>query len=304
MSVPCNVIIQWSATPEQLSALGCALWRWCTRMAGNTGIYQYLDNQALADLMAGNLPVSSQPPLYADRRGVHFRVRDEASNDHQATLDGLRRELPTGGIEDVVADGTSRNSVEPEGCTVSLPEKPMPNQSKVITFDVDEASLISLRQALPGCVIDEVNGATAASLTRDWDPGTVDLVVVEPRKEVAETLDLCRFLVSCGVLARDAPAVTDSQEETSKTLGLHRYRRNVGRRAHSPLLVLVPPSRESIVSDLLKAGAHSCLILPIDAKDVTSMLVHAQAGNQPGRHTVDLERAQTEDRWRDDGGQG
>jgi len=180
----------------------------------------------------------------------------------------------------------------------------MPRQSKAIAFDVDRASLISLRKALPDCVIDVVTGATAASLTRDWNPGTVDLVVVKAGKELAQTLELCRFLVSCGVLGRDAPVVTDSQEETPKTLGLHRRRPNVARRPHSPLLVLVPPSRKSIVADVLKAGAHSCLMLPINAKDVTSMLVHAQAGNQPGRHTLDLERAQTEDRWRDEGGQG
>lgn len=180
----------------------------------------------------------------------------------------------------------------------------MRNQSKAIAFDVDQASLISLRKALPDFVIETVNGATAASLTRDWNPGTVDLVVVKARKEVAETVNLCRFLVSCGVNARDAPVVTDSQEEMPKTLGLHRRRRHVARRPHSPLLVLVPRSQKSIVKDVLKAGAHSCLMLPIDAKDVASMLVHAQAGNQPGRHTLDLERAQTEDRWRDDGGQG
>lgn len=180
----------------------------------------------------------------------------------------------------------------------------MPNQSKAIAFDVDEASLISLGQALPDCVIEVVNGATAASLTRDWNPGTVDLVVVKARKEVAQTLELCRFLVSCGIVGKDGPVVTDSQEEMPKTLELHRRRRNVARRAHSPLLVLVPPSRRSIVPEVLKAGAHSCLMLPINAKDVASMLVHAQAGNQPGRHTLDLERAQTEDRWRDDGGEG
>ena len=180
----------------------------------------------------------------------------------------------------------------------------MPNQSKAIAFDVDQASLINLRKALPDSVIEVVNGATAASLTRDWNPGTVDLVVVKARKEVAETLELCRFLVSCGVLARDAPDVTDSQEELPKTLGLHRHRRNVARRPHCPLLVLVPPSRKSIVKDVLKAGAHSCLLLPINIKDVASMLVHAQEGNQPGRHTLDLEKAQTEDRWRDDGGEG
>src|ERR1700737_3497155 len=135
-----------------------------------------------------------------------------------------------------------------------MQEIPMPNQSKVVAFDVDQASLISLRKALPDSVIEVVNGATAASLTRDWNPGTVDLIVVKARKEVAETLELCRFLVSCGVLARDAPVVTDSQEEVPKTLGLHRRRKNVARRPHSPLLVLVTPSRKSIVRDLLKAG--------------------------------------------------
>jgi DNA-binding NarL/FixJ family response regulator len=180
----------------------------------------------------------------------------------------------------------------------------MPNHSKAIAFDVDQASLNSLRKALPESVIEEVNGATAASLTRDWNPGTVDLVVVKASKEVVQTLELCRFLVSCGVLGKDAPVVTDSQEEKPKTLGLHRRRRHAARRPHSPLLVLVHPSRKSIVKDVLKAGAHSCLMLPINAKEVASMLVRAQEGNQPGRHTLNLEKAQTEDRWRDDGGEG
>ena len=205
---------------------------------------------------------------------------------------GARRRNPSRGLRSAERARRGGNMITQSLLStdhhVSMPEKPMQNQSKVIAFDVDEASLIRLRQALPGCVIDEINGATAASLTRDWDPGTVDLVVVEPRKEAAETLELCRFLVSCGILAMDAPMVTDSEEETPKNLGLHRRRPNVGRRPHSPLLVLVPPSRKSIVSDLLKAGAHSCLMLPIDAKDVASMLVHARAGNQPGRHTLDL----------------
>src|SRR5438105_11465617 len=97
-----------------------------------------------------------------------------------------------------------------------MQEIPMPNQSKVIAFDVDQASSISLQEALPDSVIEVVKGATAASLTRDWNPGTVDLVVVKARKDVAETLELCRFLVSCGVLAKDAPVITDSQEEMPK----------------------------------------------------------------------------------------
>lgn len=180
----------------------------------------------------------------------------------------------------------------------------MPNESKVIAFDVDPASLVSLREALPDSEVEVINGATVASLTPDWDPGTVALLVLEAREDVSETLSLCRFLVSCGVLARDSQEATDTQQELPKTLGLHRSRSDRGRRPPSPLLVLVPPERKDIVKDVLKAGASSCLLLPIHAKEVASMLARAQEGNRPGRHTLNLERAQTEDRWRDDGGQG
>ena len=117
ISIPCDFIVNWEATPEQFASLGSALWRWCNHTEGNTGIYQYLDNQALADLIAGKLPVSSQPPREPDRWGVHFRVRDEVSQDRQATVDGLRRELPAGAIKDVVVDGTSWNSVGSAGLT-------------------------------------------------------------------------------------------------------------------------------------------------------------------------------------------
>jgi hypothetical protein len=105
MSINCDVVLQWSAPPEQLRALGDALWRWCTRAAGDTGIYRYLDNQALADLIAGTLPASSQ----TERRGVHFRVRDEASHDRQGTIDSLRREISAEDVEDIVVAGTSWN---------------------------------------------------------------------------------------------------------------------------------------------------------------------------------------------------
>ena len=47
-----TVILPWAATPEQLTAVGAALWRWCTRAAQDSGIYKFLDNQALADLIA------------------------------------------------------------------------------------------------------------------------------------------------------------------------------------------------------------------------------------------------------------
>ena len=150
----------------------------------------------------------------------------------------------------------------------------MPNQFRAIAFDVDPASLLSLRQAFPAWEIEAVQGATVASLTQSWNLGATDLLVVGARDDVTETLGLCRGL-----------------------------RSQTGRTA-TPLLVLVPPGRPALVRDVLHAGANSCLVLPINAKEVASMLAHAQAGNQPGRHTVNLDRAQSEDRWRDDGGQG
>ena len=112
MSIICDVIVRWDATPEQLTVLGNGLWRWCNRAAGDTGIYQYLDNQALADLIAGKLPISSQALGSAERRGVHFQIRDNASRDRQATIDSLRLEIPVKGLEDIVVDGTSWNVVD------------------------------------------------------------------------------------------------------------------------------------------------------------------------------------------------
>jgi hypothetical protein len=108
MPINCDVILQWGATSEQLRALGAALWRWCNRVAGSTGIYQYLDNQALADLIAGELPASRQ----TQRRGVHLWVRDEVSHDRQATIDSLRREVPLNGVEDIVVEGMSWTRID------------------------------------------------------------------------------------------------------------------------------------------------------------------------------------------------
>jgi hypothetical protein len=34
------------------------------------------------------------------------------------------------------------------------------------------------------------------------------------------------------------------------------------------------------------------------------MVTRAREGDRPGRHTLDLNRAQEQDHWRDDGGQG
>ena len=53
-----------------------------------------------------------------------------------------------------------------------------------------------------------------------------------------------------------------------------------------------------------EAAAHSCRMLPINAKEVAGVLAHAQADNQPGRQTRHLKRAQALERWQGKGGQG
>ena len=112
MSMNCDIILQWNATPEQLRALGTALWQWCNRTAEVTGNYQFLDNQALADLIAGALPASSQTSWNTDRRSAHFWVCDEASHDRQATIDSLRRQIPAKGVEDILVEGKSWNLMD------------------------------------------------------------------------------------------------------------------------------------------------------------------------------------------------
>jgi len=175
---------------------------------------------------------------------------------------------------------------------------PLPKHATAIAFDLDPASLRSLRKALPGWDIEVLAGATEASLTSQWQPGRVDLLVVKADHDTSRTLALCRFLVGSAVVSRD------SQKHGTDIFGPRGSLQTPAQRAHAPLLVLVPAGQEDLVNSVLDAGAHSCLVLPIEAKDVASMLVHARAGNQPGRHTQSLEGAQTEDRWRDDGGQG
>ena len=107
MSVYCHVILKPDATPGQFTTLGAALWRWCTRAAGGTGVYRYLDNQALADLVAGLPPTSGHTTWSAERHGLLYGVRDGAFPDLRAVIDSLRREIPPEGIEDIVVEGGS-----------------------------------------------------------------------------------------------------------------------------------------------------------------------------------------------------
>ncbi len=111
MSIKCNFVVNDSATPDQLIAIGCALWRWCNRKMNSPGIYQHLDSQVLADLIAGRLPATGQTPAQFERRadGVHFAIGDNESNDSQAAINRLRREIPDRGIVDIKVAGVSWN---------------------------------------------------------------------------------------------------------------------------------------------------------------------------------------------------
>jgi DNA-binding response OmpR family regulator len=149
----------------------------------------------------------------------------------------------------------------------------MSGRSRVIAFDVDADSLASLRQAFPDWQVEAVSGATVPSLARDWDPGPASLLVIGAREDVAQVLGLCRGL------------------------------RSQAGRAQTPLLVLVQPAQEALVRAALDASADSCLVLPVHAKELVTMVSRALAGNRPGRHTLGLDQPQREDRWRDDGGE-
>jgi hypothetical protein len=109
MSIDCDVIVDRSATSAQLTALGIALWRWCHLTTKRSRIYQYLDSQVLADLIAGKLPSSGQTPEQASQRpdGVHVRLSDDESHSREAAIAGLRREVPAGGTVDIVVAGIS-----------------------------------------------------------------------------------------------------------------------------------------------------------------------------------------------------
>jgi hypothetical protein len=174
----------------------------------------------------------------------------------------------------------------------------MPRRLKAFAFDVDAAGLTSLREALPGWEVEAVNGATAAALAHGWDPGAADLLVVQQRGGLAETLGLCRFLASGSGYS------TDSRGEAVEPPGSQGGWQGQVRPAGAPLLVLVTSRQDPLVTAALAAGADHCLVLPVHAKDVASMLAHVRQDGQPGRHATNLDRARSEDRWQDDGGQG
>lgn len=145
----------------------------------------------------------------------------------------------------------------------------MPDRPRIVTFDLDAESLGSLRRAFPAWAIEAHSGDEADSP----GCGTADLLVVGVPDEEAGVAERCR-----------------------------RLRGQLGP-ADTPILVLVPPGRESLVRHALEAGADSCLILPVHPKELANRQARAREGNRPGRHTLDLDRAQQTDEWRDEGGE-
>ncbi len=149
----------------------------------------------------------------------------------------------------------------------------MANRLSIVAIDVDWESLSSLRAAFPQWDIEEITDATADSLERDWNPGAAELLVVGVREPVAGSLGLVRALRS--------------------QLG----------RAHVALLVIVSPGQEGLVRAALDAGATACMVFPVHTKELLGMWNRTLNGNQPGRHTLDLNHAQGADLWRDEGGE-
>ena len=168
---------------------------------------------------------------------------------------------------------------------------------RAVAFDVDATSLVSLRDALLGWEIVALNGATAATLAGQWDSAAADLLVVGTRGNATETLALCRLLSFC------TSYFTEARTEGMQSLAAEQNPPRTAAARNAPLLVLVPPGQETLVGAALEAGACGCLMMPFHAKEVTSMLAHAWAGNQPGRHTRVLNRPQEVDPWQEDGGE-
>ena len=192
----------------------------------------------------------------------------------------------------VVVDANHRRAgqrLELEVQLVAICE-PAARPGRAVAFDVDAASLASLREALPGWEVVVAQGTSTASLARDGALGeSADLLIVGVRENATEALELCRLLVS------RTPPLTQAREEAGEA---HR-----GPPGGSPLLVLVPPEAKTLVGAALEAGARSCLLLPIHPKQVARMLAHARAGGRPGRHTLGLDRAEETDPWQEDGGE-
>src|SRR5690349_19154362 len=112
MSINCTVTLRWDSTPAQQRALGVALWHWCNGVSGNAGMYSYLDNQAMADLLAGHLPAAEAAAWNAGSPHVSVTVPGDPARDGAATLKSLRRAIPGEGVAEVWVDDISTRLVD------------------------------------------------------------------------------------------------------------------------------------------------------------------------------------------------
>lgn len=70
-------------------------------------MYPYLDNQALADLLAGRLPASGAMGWGAGLPYVQFTVPGDPAREGEATLESLRRGIPGEGVAEIRVQGSS-----------------------------------------------------------------------------------------------------------------------------------------------------------------------------------------------------
>ena len=70
-------------------------------------MYPYLDNQALADLLAGRLPASGATGWDAGLPRVQFTVPCDPARDGEATLESLRRAILGEGVAEIRVEGIS-----------------------------------------------------------------------------------------------------------------------------------------------------------------------------------------------------
>ena len=232
---------------------------------------------------------------FTDEQGRHRRVRILEADSKVVVVDANH---PLAG-QTLELEVMLLGFVEPRlglELTTTAPNTQQQRRSRVVAFDVDAASLASLRDALPEWEIESLNGVTPAFLSGHWDPSAADILVVGTRDNASETLGLCRLLSFCTTYSPEA------RSEGMETLAPEQSQQRTAVR-NAPLLVLVPAGQETLVGAALEAGASCCRMLPIHAKEVTSILASARAGNQPGRHTRDLSRPQEDDPWQEDGGE-
>jgi peptidylprolyl isomerase len=211
---------------------------------------------------------------------------------------GGRSEVPDPRGAPVPVPSSGEPGDEPSAAAWPLRHGRLSGRGRVIAFDPDLSSLASLREALPGWQIDVISGATADSLPCDWEPGAADLLVIRVLDDRAEALNLCRFL------AVFAPPSDGSGHETVAPFGQDTNHGGRVLRVNIPLLILMPSEQRAFVRAALEAGALGCLMLPVKAAQVIDLLEHARTGNRQGAHTLDLDQADREERWQDDGGPG